>query len=297
MATPGPELSQYQPGDPRLPQGDRGSKLLAPLRAEGGKSVAIAVVSTIVFFVVLSLIVVNSPGWDEVKRAFFSRAQFKESFPSIVRAFLVNVRLFMISEVLILALALVVAVMRSLPGPVFFPIRVFAMLYTDLFRGVPTILVIYLLGFGVPALGIQGVPDSPFLWGVVSLVLVYSAYVAEVYRAGIESVHGSQVAAARSLGLSRGQSMRFVILPQAVRRVIPPLLNDFIGLQKDTVLVSYIGVVEAFRTAGIDSARTFNFTPYVALAVVYLVITVPMTRFVDAMVARDRGRRQAGGAL
>ena len=178
-----------------------------------------------------------------------------------MRAFFVNVRLFILSEVLILGLALVVAVMRSLPGPVFFPIRLFAMLYTDLFRGVPTILVIYLLGFGVPALGIQGVPDSPFLWGVVSLVLVYSAYVAEVYRAGIESVHGSQVAAARSLGLSRGQSMRFVILPQAVRRVIPPLLNDFIGLQKDTVLVSYIGVVEAFRTAGIDSAATFNFTP------------------------------------
>jgi polar amino acid transport system permease protein len=187
--------------------------------------------------------------------------------------------------------------MRSLPGPVFFPVRLLAVIYTDLFRGIPTILVIYMLGFGAPALGIQGVPDSPFFWGVVSLVLVYSAYVAEVYRAGIESIHGSQVAAARSLGLSRGQSMRYVILPQAVRRVIPPLLNDFIGLQKDTVLVSLIGVVEAFRTAGIDSAATFNFTPYVALAVVYLVITVPMTRFVDAMVARDRKRRQTGDAL
>ena len=161
----GPELHEYQPGDPRLPDGDRGSKLLAPLRAEGGKSVAIAVVSTIVFFVVLSLIIVNSPGWDEVKRAFFSRAQFKESFPGIVRAFLVNVRLFMLSEVLILGLALVIAVMRSLPGPVFFPIRLLAMLYTDLFRGIPTILVIYLLGFGVPALGIQGVPDSRVLLG------------------------------------------------------------------------------------------------------------------------------------
>jgi polar amino acid transport system permease protein len=297
MAPPGPDLYQYQPGDPRLPDGDRGSKLLAPLRAEGGKSVAIALVSTIVFFLVLTLIVVNSPGWDEVKRAFFSRTQFRESFPGIVRAFLVNVRLFMLSEVLILAFALVIAVMRSLPGPVFFPIRLLAVIYTDLFRGIPTILVIYLLGFGVPALGIQGVPDSRFFWGVVSLVLVYSAYVAEVYRAGIESVHGSQVAAARSLGLSRGQSMRFVILPQAIRRVIPPLLNDFIGLQKDTVLVSLIGLVEAFRTAGIDSAATFNFTPYVALAVVYLVITVPMTRFVDAMVARDRKQRQTGGAL
>ncbi len=293
----GPELHEFQPGDPRLPEGERGSKLLAPLRAEGGRSVAIAVVSTVVFFVVLGLIIVNSPGWDEVKSAFFSRAQFKDSFPGIVRAFLVNIKLFMLSEILILAWALVIAVMRSLPGPVFFPIRLLAVIYTDLFRGIPTILVIYLLGFGVPALGIQGVPDSEFFWGVVSLVLVYSAYVAEVYRAGIESVHGSQVAAARSLGLSRGQSMRFVILPQAVRRVIPPLLNDFIGLQKDTVLVSLIGLVEAFRTAGIDSAETFNFTPYVALAVVYLVITVPMTRFVDAMVARDRRQRQTGGAL
>jgi polar amino acid transport system permease protein len=297
MATPGPELDQYRPGDPRLPTGDRGSKLLAPLRAEGGKSVAIAMVSTVIFFLVLGLIIVNSPGWAEVKRAFFSRAQFKDSFPGIARAFLVNVRLFLLSEVLILALALVIAVMRSLPGPVFFPIRLLAVFYTDLFRGIPTILVIYMLGFGAPALGIQGVPDSPFFWGVVSLVLVYSAYVAEVYRAGIESVHASQVAAARSLGLSRGQSMRFVILPQAVRRVIPPLLNDFIGLQKDTVLVSLIGVVEAFRTAGIDSAATFNFTPYVSLAVIYLVITVPMTRFVDAMVARDRRRRQTGGVV
>ncbi len=296
MATPGPELYQYQPGDPRLPEGDHRSKLLAPLRAEGGKSVAIAMVSTVTFFLVLGLIIVNSPGWAEVKQAFFSRAQFKESFPGIARAFLVNVRLFLLSEVLILALALVIAVMRSLPGPVFFPVRLLAVIYTDLFRGIPTILVIYMLGFGAPALGIQGVPNSPFFWGVVSLVLVYSAYVAEVYRAGIESIHGSQVAAARSLGLSRGQSMRYVILPQAVRRVIPPLLNDFIGLQKDTVLVSLIGVVEAFRTAGIDSAATFNFTPYVALAVVYLVITVPMTRFVDAMVARDRKRRQTGDA-
>ncbi len=297
MSSPGPELYQHQPGDPRLTNGDRGSKLFAPLRAEGGKSVAIAVASTVVFFLVLSLIVVNSPGWDEVKTAFFSRAQFKSSFPGIVRSFLVNIKLFMASEVLILAFALVVAVMRSLPGPVFFPLRLLAVLYTDLFRGIPTILVIYLLAFGVPALGIQGVPDSVFFWGVVSLVLVYSAYVAEVYRAGIESVHASQVAAARSLGLSRGQSMRYVILPQAVRRVIPPLLNDFIGLQKDTVLVSLVGLTEAFRTAGIDSAASFNFTSYVALAVVYVVITVPMTRLVDALVAKDRRRRQAGSAL
>src|SRR5215211_2449024 len=160
MANPPPELYQYQPGDPRLPEGRPTSKLLAPLRAEGGRSVAIAVVSTVVFFVALGLIVVNSSGWPEVKQAFFNGTVFKDSLPGIVRFFLVNVRLFLISEVLILALAMVIAVMRSLPGPVFFPIRMLAVIYTDLFRGVPTILVIYLLGFGVPALDIQGVPNS-----------------------------------------------------------------------------------------------------------------------------------------
>ena len=289
-----------QPTNTGVP--DPGALLPTPSRAPrlldfgaGAQSLLVAVISTVVVFGLIGWLVVNSSGWAEVQRAFFNAEVFADSLPRQVDAFLVNIQLFLAAEVLILPLALVIAVMRSLPGPVFFPIRLLAVIYTDLFRGIPTILVIYMLGFGAPALGIQGVPTSPFFWGVVSLVLVYSAYVAEVYRAGIESVHGSQVAAARSLGLSRGQSMRYVILPQAVRRVIPPLLNDFIGLQKDTVLVSLIGVVEAFRTAGIDSAATFNFTPYVALAVVYLVITVPMTRFVDAMVARDRKRRQAGG--
>jgi polar amino acid transport system permease protein len=184
--------------------------------------------------------------------------------------------------------------MRSLPGPVFFPIRALAIGYTDFFRGVPTILVIYILGFGAPPLG-AGVPKSPFVWAVVGLVLVYSAYVAEVYRAGIESVHESQVAAARSLGLSRWQSMRFVVLPQAVRRVVPPLLNDFIGLQKDTALVASIGVVEAFRQAQIDEAATFNFTPYLATALLFVLFTIPLARFTDALIARDKRRRLAGG--
>jgi polar amino acid transport system permease protein len=162
---------------------------------------------------------------------------------------------------------------------------------------VPTILVIYLLGFGVPALQISGLPNDPLFWGVVALILVYSAYVSEVYRAGIESVHPSQEAAARSLGLSRGKALRFVVLPQAVRRVVPPLLNDFIGLQKDTALVALLGPVEAFRQSQIEVASTFNYTPYVVTAIIFILLTIPLARFTDWLVARDRRRLLAAGGL
>lgn len=283
--------------EPDLPDEQRRSRILEPFRAQGAKGVTIAVVSTIVVFTTIAILAVRSPGWAEVKDKFFNAEVFRESLPAIARSFIVNVRLFLIAEVLVLMLGLIIAVLRSLPGAVFFPIRVLAVGYTDLFRGVPTIVVIYALGLGAPALGLQGVPTKPFFWAVVSLVLVYSAYVAEVYRAGIESVHESQVAAARSLGLTRLNSMRYVVLPQAIRRVIPPLLNDFIGLQKDTVLVSFIGVIEAFRRAQIQSSATFNYTPYVALGLIFLIVTIPLTRFVDVLVARDRSRRQAGGTL
>jgi polar amino acid transport system permease protein len=212
----------------------------------------------------------------------------------VVAAFWVNVRLFLIAEVLILVFGLALAVMRSLPGPVFFPVRLLSTVYVDLFRALPGVLVIFMLGFGIPGLGIAGVPVEPFFWGIVTLTLLYSAYVSEVYRAGIESVHPSQDAAARSLGLSRAQALRHVVLPQAVRRVVPPLLNDFIGLQKDTVLVSFIGVVEIFRTAQIKQAATFNFTPYLAVALVFLVVTFPLARVVDWLVARDHARAAAG---
>jgi polar amino acid transport system permease protein len=188
---------------------------------------------------------------------------------------------------------MVIAVLRSLGGPVFFPLRLMAAAYTDLFRAVPTILVIGLLGFGAPALQIKGLPNSDVFWAIVALTLVYSAYVAEVYRAGIESVHPSQVASARSLGLSRRKTLRYVVLPQAVRRVIPPLLNDFIGLQKDSALVVFLGYVEGLRQAQIIQSATFDFTPYVALALIYIVITIPQARFVDWLVERDRRRRQA----
>jgi polar amino acid transport system permease protein len=180
---------------------------------------------------------------------------------------------------------------------VFFPLRAFAVVYADLFRGIPTILVIYLLGFGIPALGLSGVPVDPLFWGVVALVLVYSAYVSEVYRAGIESVHPSQAAAARSLGLSHAKTLRFVVLPQAVRRVVPPLLNDFIGLQKDTALVGLLGVVEAFRQSQIESSATFNFTPYLVTAILFVALTIPLARLTDWLVARDRRRQLAAGSL
>jgi polar amino acid transport system permease protein len=257
--------------------------------------VVIALISSVVFFTVLIVVVVNSPGWLEVRRAFLNGRFFAESFPGILEKFLINVLAFCVAEAFILVVALFIAVLRSLPGPVFFPIRVMAIVYTDLFRGIPTILVIYILGFGAPALQLQGVPESAFFWGIVALVLVYSAYVAEVYRAGIESVHPSQLAAARSLGLTRWKALRFVVIPQAVRRVIPPLLNDFIGLQKDTALLALVGVLETFRRSQVDVAGTFNFTPYLATAMLFVLITIPMARLTDWLVGRERARRQAAG--
>jgi polar amino acid transport system permease protein len=272
----------------------RRSRLLGGWSGEA-RSVSIAVVSTVVVFTVITLSVVNSPGWQTVKSAFFNRAEARDVFPLVARAFLLNVKMFTIAEVLILAFALLLAVIRSLPGPVFFPLRLMVIVYTDFFRGVPTILVVYVLGFGMPGLQLTGIPTDPVFWGVVSLVLVYSAYVAEVYRAGIESVHPSQEAAARSLGLSRGQTLRFVVVPQAVRRVIPPLLNDFIGLQKDTALVSVLGSVDALQQANINSAADFNYTPYVVAAFFFVLLTIPLARFTDWLTERERRRRQAGG--
>jgi len=288
-----PDLTRHEPADPRSPQGDRGSRILAPLRAEGARGVAIAVLSTLVFFTLATVAVLNSSGWPEIKQAFFDGEIFREAFPKILEKFTRNVVIFLSAEGLVLVLALLLAVLRNLTGPVFFPLRLIATAYTDLFRAVPTILVIALLGFGAPALRLKGVPNSDMFWAIVALTLVYSAYVAEVYRAGIESVHPSQVASARALGLSRRKTLRFVVLPQAVRRVIPPLLNDFIGLQKDSALVAFLGFTEGLRQAQIIQFENFDFTPYVALALVYVVITIPQARFVDWLVARDRRRRQA----
>jgi len=277
----------------------RRSRLLGglSLEAEGARGVAIALISTAVFLTVVIVAISQSPGWPEVHRVFFSWDDIRSTFPDIARAFVVNVKIFLVCEVFILVLALLIAVLRSLPGPVFFPLRALAIIYTDLARGIPTILVIALLGFGAPALQLEGVPTSRVFWAGVGLVLIYSGYVAEVYRAGIESVHASQEAAARSLGLSRFQALRFVILPQAVRRVIPPLLNDFIGLQKDTALVGTLGVIDAFNQAQIDANSTFTFGSYLAAAVLFVAITIPLARFTDVLIARDRRRRQASGVF
>jgi polar amino acid transport system permease protein len=273
----GPRLSR-----PRVPPG------------EALRSSLIAFVSTVVVFGVIVIAVTSAPNWPAVQKAFFDGAIFARSWPKVLEAFGTNVALFMIAEVLTLVLGLILAILRGLPGPVFFPVRLLATIYVDLFRAVPGLLVIYLLGFGIPGLLIAGVPNDVFLYGVLALTLVYSAYVSEVYRAGIESVHWSQEAAARSLGLNRFQALRYVIVPQAVRRVIPPLLNDFIGLQKDTVLVSVLGVVEIFREAQILKSAAFNFTPFLDVALIFIIVTIPLARLTDWLVARDRGRQAAG---
>ena len=286
MSGPVPGATGSVRADPARPPPRRAARYDA-------RSLAIAAASTAIVFAAIGLVVVNSPGWERVQRSFFDWENFFESAPDIVARFEVNVRLFLIAEVLILFLGLILAVLRSLPGPVLFPVRLLATMYVDLFRALPGVLVIYVLGFGIPGLRLPGVPNDPFFWGVVALTLLYSAYVSEVYRAGIDSIHPSQAAAARSLGLSQLQAMRHVVLPQAVRRVIPPLLNDFIGLQKDTVLVSFIGVVEVFRQSQIRQAATFNFTPYLATALVFLMLTIPLARLTDWLVSRERDRRYA----
>ena len=278
---------------PPVSPGRRSRILPAPGDRRG---MLIAIVSTAAVFGLLGYAIVSSPGWPRVQESFFDSETFDESWPRVLRAFWVNVQLFLIAEALVLVLGLVVAVLRSLPGAALAPVRLLATAYVDLFRALPGILVISLLGFGIPALDIEGLPTDDFFWAVVALTLLYSAYVSEVYRAGIESIHPSQSAAARSLGLSQLQAMRFVVVPQAVRRVIPPLLNDFIGLQKDTALVSILGVVEVFRAAQIRQAATFNSTPYIITALIFLALTIPMARLVDWLVRREQ-RRSRGGPV
>jgi polar amino acid transport system permease protein len=253
----------------------------------------VSIVSTLLVLAVVGTIIVNAPGWDAFRYAFFNAEIAAATLPKILQAFGRNVILFLGAEAFVLVLGLLLAIMRSLPGPVFTPLRGFAIVYVDVFRGLPGILVIYVFGLGLPSLGLDWVPDNEFFWGLLALVLIYSAYVSEVYRAGIESVHPSQDAAARSLGLSHAQSLRYVVVPQAVRRIVPPLLNDFIGLTKDTALVGFIGIIEAFRRSTIEQAAAFNFTPVVLTGILFLLLTIPLSRFVDWMVARDRRRQTA----
>jgi polar amino acid transport system permease protein len=291
-----------EPGDRAkadAPNDRRRSRILRgfSLKEEGAKGVMIATVSTLVVLGLIVYLAVSSPYWSDFKDQFLNRQVFVESFPEILRAFKRNIFYFLTAEPVILAFALTLAVMRSLRGPVFFPLRLLSTIYVDLFRGIPTVLVVFALGFGVPSLRIPGLPVDGWFWGWIALILSYSAYVAEVYRAGIESVHPSQTAASRALGLSRWQSLRSVVIPQAVRRVVPPLMNDFISLQKDTALIAFVSAfsVEAFLRAQRVSAGEFNFTPFVGAAICFLIITIPMTRFTDWLLERQRRRRMAGG--
>jgi polar amino acid transport system permease protein len=256
-------------------------------RERARRGAAIAAVSTVVVIGGLIAIVVTSPGWPAVKESFLSWPDFKAAFPDVLSAFWLDVKLFCIVEVVVLIIGLAIALTRVSRAAALFPVRLLATVYTDVLRGVPTILLVFLVGFGLPALELSGVPDDPVILGGAALALSYSAYVAEVYRAGIRSVHPSQRAAALSLGLTETQALRFVILPQAVRRVVPPLLNDFVALQKDVALVAILGPLEAFRQVQIYAASNFNYTPLVAAALLYLCVTVPLARIVDRMQERQ----------
>lgn len=264
---------------------------LSRRREAGTRSALVAFASTIVFVIVLVVVVARSEAWPAVQRQFFNPEVFVDSWPIVVSGFWLDLQMFAIAEVLILAFALLLASIRSLRGPAFFPLRAVVVGFIDLLRGIPIILLILLLGFGVPALQLPGIPRSPLFWGVTALILSYSAYTAEVYRSGIESVHPSQVMSSRALGLTQAQTLRFVVIPQAIRNVIPALLNGLVSLQKDVALVYILGVREAVREAQIITARTFNYTPYVITAILFLLASVPVARFADWYSERDRERR------
>ncbi|KDN80258.1 ABC transporter permease [Streptomyces olindensis] len=264
-------------------------------RARARRATAIGALSTLVTGAVLYLVVVNAPGWPRTKETFFDWGYAREAFPKVLEGLWLNVRLLLVCGAAVLVLGMLIAVARTLRGPVFFPLRVLAAAYTDFFRGLPLIINLMIVVLGVPALRLQGVTLDPVLLGGTALTLTYSAYVAEVFRAGIESVHPSQRAAARSLGLSNRQALRYVVLPQAVRRQVPPLLNDLVSLQKDTGLVSIGGAVDAVRAADIIVGRSLNYTPYIVAGLVFVALTIPMTRFTDWVTARMDRRRAQGG--
>jgi polar amino acid transport system permease protein len=263
-------------------------------RALDRRATLVATVTTVVVLVLVVVGLTASPGWPRVRETFLSWPDAKAAFPAIAQAFLVNVRMFLVAEPLILLLGVLVAVARTTVAPALFPVRALAVLYTDLFRGVPTLLVVFLVAFGLPALRLQGVTNSLFWLGVTALVLSYGAYVAEVFRSGIESVHPSQVASAQALGLSHAQSLRYVVVPQAVRRVVPPLLNDFVSLQKDTALVASVGLVEALRQAQVYSSFHFNFSSYLVAAAFFVALSIPLARLTDWLGRRYARRERAG---
>jgi len=290
--------------EPPLDLTRRGPRLLGGGRGRNdARGAALSTASTVAVIAVIAALFLLAPGSAQVRHTFFSPPDLWQSligdpakgYYSVGAAIWLNIRMFLVAEVFILAFGLLLAIVRQSTGPVMLPLRVVALLYVDVFRGIPTLLVIYAVGFGLPALSLTVVStQDPAVYGVIALVLSYSAYVCEVYRAGINSVPLAQVSAARSVGLTQPQAMRHVILPQAVRTIIPALLNDFISLQKDTALVSVLGSIEANRAAEIYSATVFNYSSYVVAAALFLILTIPLARFTDHLIARDRARRLAG---
>jgi polar amino acid transport system permease protein len=279
--------------------GGRGPRLLV---GGGRRATAISTVSTVIVIAVIVAIFLAAPGSSQVRHTFFDLRDMGQALTgsvngtySVGEALWLNIRMFLAAEVLILILALVLALIRQSTSPVLFPLRLLSTIYVDVFRGVPLILVIYAVGFGLPALRLTVISTQPLaVYGVIALTLSYSAYVSEVYRAGLNSVHRSQVAAARSLGLSQATALRYVILPQAVRNIIPPLLNDFISLQKDTALVGVLGAIEANQAAQIYASTVFNYSSFTVAAILFLILTIPLARFTDRLIDRDRRRRLAG---
>jgi polar amino acid transport system permease protein len=253
----------------------------AAKRRRARRGQAISALSSLIVIGGLVALAVTSPGWGVFRDTFFSWNAFKDSFPDVAKAFWLDIKMFCVIEVAVLIVGLVIALVRTSRAAALFPLRVLSAVYVDVFRGVPVIILIYLVGFGVPALELSGLPSDPIILGGIALTLSYSAYVGEVYRAGIGSIHRGQRDAALAIGLTEGQALRRVILPQAVRRVGPPLLNDFISLQKDVALVSILGVIEAFRQAQIITSSSFNFTPLVGAALLYVCVTIPLSRIVD----------------
>ena len=260
-------------------------------QAQRRRSIMIASLSTLAVLIALYVLVPMAPGWAAVKKSFFNWEVFARTFPTLLRAFLLDIAIFAWCAPLIAILGMTIALCRDVRAPALFPLRLFGALYTDIFRGIPVVLIVYLIGFGIPGLGLPRPWNSPYIWGSLALILTYSAYVAEIFRSGIDSIHPSQRAAAQSLGLSNAHVMRDVILPQAVRRVIPANMNMFIALQKDVALLSFIGPVEILRQAGVFKSLLANFTPYVAAAVIFLAVTIPATRLADSLIARQNKAR------
>jgi polar amino acid transport system permease protein len=266
-------------------------------RRQTGRSVLVAAASTLVFAVVVWLTIVNTPGWARVQSTFLDPAVAVKAWPRVFEGLLLNLTVLVFAAAGVIVLSIVLATLRTLRGPVFFPLRALAAGYTDLFRGLPLIIVLYLVGFGIPGLGFTDQRPPAALLGTVALVLTYSAYVSEVFRAGIEAVHPSQRLAARSLGLTHAQTMRLVVLPQAVRKVTPALMNDLVAMQKDVGLISVLGAVDAVRAAQIETAATFNFTPYVLAGLLFVLLALPLIRLTDWYTARVRRREQMGALV